>query len=82
VQAAYQANKGAIGVSTPALYNKLDRVETEVSAALVRESAALAEPVIKASRASHLCWLPSYQIKVLDGNHLSSPEHHLKELAT
>jgi Transposase DDE domain len=80
VHAAYQANKGAIGVSTTALYNKLDRVETGVSAALVRDSAALAEPVVKALRASHPRWVPGYQIKVLDGNHLSSTEHRLKEL--
>src|SRR5438128_841283 len=80
VHAAYQANKDAIGVSTTALYNKLDRVETGVSAALVRDSAELAEPVIKALRASHPRWLPGYQIKVLDGNHLSSTEHRLKEL--
>ena len=34
VHAAYQANKAGLGVSTTALYNKLDRVETRVSAAL------------------------------------------------
>src|SRR5215468_5187070 len=38
VHAAYQANKEAIGVSTTALYHKLDRVETGVAAALVRDS--------------------------------------------
>ena len=80
VHAAYQANKAPIGVSTTALYNKLDRVETRVSAALVRDSAALAEPVVKALRASHPRWLPGYQMKVLDGNHLSTTEHRLKEL--
>jgi hypothetical protein len=80
VHAAYQANKDAIGVSTTALYNKLDRVETGVSAALVRDSAELAEPVVKALRASHPRWLSGYQIKVLDGNHLSATEHRLKAL--
>lgn len=80
VHAAYQANKAAIGVSTTALYNKLDRVETGVSAALVRDSAELAEPVVKALRASHPRWLPGYRIKVLDGNHVSSTEHRLKAL--
>jgi IS4 transposase len=67
-------------VSTTALYNKLDRVEPEVSAALVRDSAALAEPVVKALRASSPRWIPGYQIKVLDGNHLSATEHRLKVL--
>jgi hypothetical protein len=80
VHAAYQAHKAGIGVSTTALYNKLDRVETGVSAALVRDSAELAEPVVKALRASHPRWVPGYQIKVLDGNQLSSTEHRLKEL--
>ena len=82
VHAAYQTNKAAIGVSTTALYNKLDRVETRVSAALVRDSATLAEPVVKALRASHPRWVPGYQIKVLDGNHLATTEHRLKELRT
>jgi len=80
VHAAYQAQKDTIGVSTTALYNKLDRVETGVSAALVRDSAALAEPVVKALRASHPRWVPGYRIKVLDGNHLATTEHRLKEL--
>jgi IS4 transposase len=80
VHAAYQANKEAIGVSTTALYNKLDRLETAVSAAMVRDSARLAEPVIQALHASHPRWLPGYTIKVLDGNHLSATEHRLKEL--
>jgi Transposase DDE domain len=80
VHAAYQANKETIGVSTTALYNKLDRVEPGVAAALVRDSAELAEPVVKALQASHPRWLSGYQIKVLDGNHLSSTEHRLKAL--
>jgi IS4 transposase len=80
VHAAYQAQKDALRVSTTALYTKLDRVETGVSAALVRDSAALAEPVVKALRASQPRWLPGYQIKVLDGNHLASTEQRLKEL--
>lgn len=80
VHAAYQAKQETIGVSTTALYNKLDRVETGVSAALVRDSATLAEPVIKALGTSHPRWIPGYQIKVLDGNHLSATEHRLKDL--
>lgn len=80
VHAAYKANPETIGVSTTALYNKLDRVETGVSAALVRDSAELAEPVVKALGASHPRWIPGYQIKVLDGNHLSATEHRLNEL--
>jgi hypothetical protein len=52
VHAAYQAHKEEMGVSTTALYNKLDRVETGVAAALVRDSARLAAPVVHALRAA------------------------------
>jgi hypothetical protein len=41
VHAAYQANKAAIGVSTTALYNKLDRIETGVAAARVQTRGAV-----------------------------------------
>src|SRR5437870_4973718 len=78
VHAAYQAKKETIGVSTTALDNQLDRVEPQVSAALVHDSAALAEPGGKALRASYPRWLPGYQIQVLDGNHLAATEHRLK----
>jgi IS4 transposase len=80
VHAAYQANKATLGVSTTALYNKLDRVEPQVSAALVHDSAALAEPVVKALGASHPRWIPGYQMKVLDGNHLAATAHRLQAL--
>ena len=80
VHAAYQANREAIGVSTTALYNKLDRVETGVSAALVRDSAEFAEPAIKALGARHPRWVAGYQIKVLDGNPLAATEHRLQDL--
>jgi len=80
VHAAYKANKDGIGVSTTALYNKLDRVEPGVSAALVHDAAELAEPLVKALGASYPRWIPGYQIKILDGNHLSATEHRLKDL--
>ena len=41
----------------------------------MRDSAALAEPVVKALRASHPRWLPGYQMKGLDGQHVSSTAH-------
>ena len=67
-------------MSTTALYNKLDRVETAVAAALVRDSARLAEPGgrTRCTRSSPVgAWL---YVKVLDGNHLASTEHRLQEL--
>ena len=49
-----------------------------MSAALGHESAALAEPGVKALGASHSRWIPGYQMKVLDGNPLAATEHRLK----
>ena len=66
-------------MSTTALYNKLDRGETSVAAALVRDSARLAEPVIQALHASHPRWVPGSTVKVLDGNHWSATAHRLQE---
>jgi len=78
VHAAYQAHKEDLGVSTTALYNKLDRGETTGAAALVRDAARLAAPVIQALHSSHPRWVPGYTVKVLDGNHLAATEHRLK----
>ena len=77
VHAAYQSKIDEIGVSTTALYKKLDRVETAVSAELVRDSFRQAEPVVRASLPR---WLAGYRVKVLDGNHLSATEHRIEEL--
>jgi hypothetical protein len=80
VHAAYQANKETLGVSTTALSNKLDRVEPQVSAALVHDAAALAAPVVKALGASYPRWTPGYQMQVLDGNPLAATAHRLQAL--
>jgi hypothetical protein len=82
VHAAYQSRVEQIGISTTALYNKLDRVETAVSAELVRDSFRQAEPVIRALRASQPRWLAGMRVRVLDGNHLSASEHRIGELRT
>lgn len=80
VHAAYQAKQEEIGVSTTALYNKLDRVENGVSAELVRDSYREAEPAVDALQNPHSDLLPGYRVKFLDGNHLSATEHRIREL--
>ena len=84
VHAAFQAlhEAGEIPVSLTAVYKKLDRVEPCVSAALVRDSAGSAAPVIDALQGRLAPWLPGYRCRVLDGNHLSATEHRLQELRT
>jgi hypothetical protein len=83
VHAAFQAlEPHAVTVSLTALYNKLDRVEPAVSAALVGDAAQQTAPVIDALRTRREPWLPGYRCRVLDGNHLSATEHRLEALRT
>lgn len=82
VHAAYQAMADRIPVCDQAVYDKLQHMELAVSAALVRDSARRAAPVIRALRATVPAWLKGYHTKILDGNHLEATEHRLAELRT
>jgi IS4 transposase len=80
VHAAYQADPDAVGVTVRALYDKLDHMETGVSAALVHQVADRLIPVIRALRGGVRKPLAGYRVRILDGNHLAATEHRLKEL--
>jgi hypothetical protein len=80
VHAAYQAQAEPLGVSDQAVYDKLNHVELCVSAALVRDAAGQAAPVIGALQAELPPLVPGYRTKILDGNHLSASDHRLEEL--
>jgi Transposase DDE domain len=80
VHAAYRKLENQLPVSDQSIYNKLQRVELPVSAALVRDSARRVAPVIGALRASLPPLLPGYHVKFLDGNHLAATEHRLEGL--
>ena len=80
IHAAHQAQAEELGVSNQAVYDKLNNVETRVSAELVRDSAQQAAEVIRKLGATLPSWLDGYQVKVLDGNHLAATEHRIKEL--
>jgi hypothetical protein len=83
VHAAYQARKAELGISSAALYRKLDGIETVVSAALVDDSARRARDIIaRLTGGTNEPWLRGYRCRVLDGNHLSATEHRLAELRT
>lgn len=82
VLAAYQALAEHIPVSDQAVYDKLQHVELAVSTALVADSAQRAAPIIRHLKAAHPAWLPGFQTKILDGNHLAATEHRLAELRT
>lgn len=80
VRAAYKKGVGNITVSDQAVYDKLDRLELAVSAALVSDSAARLAPVIDQLKARRDPWLKSYRVRILDGNNLSATQRRLVEL--
>jgi hypothetical protein len=83
VHAAFQAlQEQDQTVSLTAIYNKLDRVEPIVSAALVHDTASQAASVIDSLNAKFQPWLPGYCCRILDGNHLSATEHRIEQLRT
>lgn len=82
VHAAYQDLADPPAVSDQAVYDKLQHMELAVSAALVRDAAGRAVPVIQALGTTLAPWLKGYHTKVIDGNHLEATEHRLAELRT
>ncbi len=82
LHAAFQADAESIGVSLRAVYDKVDRTEPGLSAALVRHTARTLGPVITAMGGERAPWLAGYRVQILDGNHLAGTEHRLKELRT
>lgn len=80
IHAAYQANAESIGALLRAVYDKLDRTEPGLSAALVRHTAAALAPVLAAMAGQRPEPLAGHPIRILDGNHLAATEHRLKEL--
>lgn len=82
IRAAYQDAEETIPVSIASVYNKLNGIEPQVSAELVRDSAAQLGPIVRRMRGTAPELLPGYRVRVLDGNHLSGTEHRLAALRT
>lgn len=82
VGAAYQANIDEMTVSRKSVYNKLNGIEPQISAALVVDSVTQFAPVIEKLRATLSPLLPGYRTRILDGNHFAATEHRIKELRT
>ena len=82
VNSAYHARAKTIGVSLKSVYNKLDNLETGISAAMVGTTAERVETVVTTMGGALPPLLPGYRIKIHDGNHLAATEHRIKELRT
>lgn len=82
VYAAYLAAQKTLGVSSAALDQKLAAFDPQVTAALVRETAADMSGVVQALPKAVRTVLPGYSVQYLDGNHLAATEHRLAPLRT
>jgi len=80
VQAAYRTKRDQIDVAVKSIYNKLAGIELCVSEGLVRETALDLNEIIGAMKATLPGPLPGYDVRIVDGNHLSGTQHRLKEL--
>jgi len=82
VHAAYQASKEDIAVSVTSVYNKLNGIESNTSAELVRYATGEIKPVIEKLGGTVDPLLLGFRVKLLDGNCIESTEHRIKELRT
>ena len=82
INAAYKKVADRLGVTRKAVYNKIDRMETGISAALVRHTAAALGGVVTAMHGRAEPWLPGYRTRIVDGSHLPGTEHRLGPLRT
>ena len=80
IGSVYKAMSDEIGVSKTAVYGKLNRLEPNVSKALVKSTATELATIIEQLGVSRPEVLPGYRVKILDGNGLGATEHRLSVL--
>lgn len=79
VSSAYQAMEN-MPVTLSALYGKLNRIEPDVTAALVRYTASRLSSVIEALGGQLPSLLPGYRVRIIDGNHMAATDRRLAVL--
>jgi hypothetical protein len=79
VQAAFQDQAEQLPVTLQCVYEKLPRVEPDLSAELVRFTAGRCGALIDERGGGRPEWLPGYRIKVVDGNHLGASQHRIRQ---
>lgn len=82
VHAAYKAFEKVVGVSKVALYAKINGQETKISQALVRYSSTELSAVRAEFTTANQVILDGYEVRIIDGNHISGTEHRLEVLRT
>jgi Transposase DDE domain len=78
VQAAYKHLLERIPVTLKCVYEKLQRIETEVSAELVRSVAGRCQGLVSELGGARQELLPGYRVRILDGNHLAATQRRLE----
>ena len=79
--AAFQAQKD-VGVRVKALYDKLQRMDPNVSRHLVKETAQQMNQIVRKTKGTLPKLLEGYRVKVLDGNHFRRTQRRIGELRT
>lgn len=82
VHEAYEAAREQFTVAVQSVYNKLNRVEPEVSRELVRRTAGRLARVVRQLIPKEDRFWRGFRVKIVDGNHFPSTEHRLKETRT
>ena len=80
VHSAYQASEADTGVSITSVYNKLNGIEINTSAQLVRYAVEQVTPIIEKLRGKAQSPLPGKRIKLLDGNCIEKTQHRIEAL--
>jgi hypothetical protein len=78
VKSAFNKLQERIPVTLKCLYEKLQHVETTVSAELVHHVARRGEALITELGGSCQPLLPGYRVRILDGNHLAATQKRLR----
>ena len=71
------ARKRELPVSITALYDKINHTDPEVVRALVRSGAERLSPVLQPLQRDRTRWVPGYEVRIVDGNHLPGSEKRL-----
>ncbi len=80
VNDAYLAERERLSVSVAAVYQKLQKVETQVSREMVRRTAVRMGDVVRRLGRRRSCLPSRYRLRIIDGNHLPATEHRIAEL--
>lgn len=78
--AAYRERAADFPVGERAVYDKINGVEPQISAALVRSTARELEVVLRTLGQVAAPAVPGYRLKIVDGNHFSATDRRLRLL--